>query len=328
MDKRYSMAESDGACRDAAEFNAILQDLYEQFSKSEERGKVADYIPALAKVQPSHFGVSLQLLDEKPIGYGDWQMRFSIQSVSKLFTFAMAFAQRGETIWERLGKEPSGTSFNALFQLEAEKGIPRNPFINAGAMVISDMLMSDYDNPMQQLLKFLHSLTGDESIGYDEEVFLSELEYGNRNAALAYLMKYSPCCTRAATLLLHAVLNHHELRAACAGRAIPCESRQESAHEQSRNDSKPNETYQCPSTHERPLQRSRGFCLSGRNSGKKRGRGRNCRRNPRPSGDCHMGARPERTRQFGTWHQPSRGVHHSHPLIYILSDNGTGTEHR
>ena len=275
MDKRYSMAESDGACRDAAEFNAILQDLYEQFSKSEERGKVANYIPALANVQPSHFGVSLQLLDEKPIGYGDWQMRFSIQSVSKLFTFAMAFAQRGETIWERLGKEPSGTSFNALFQLEAEKGIPRNPFINAGAMVISDMLMSDYDNPMQQLLKFLHRLTGDESIGYDEEVFLSELEYGK-----------------------------------------------------SSNDSKPNETYQCPSTHERTLQRSRGFCLSGRNSGKKRGRGRYRRRNPRPSGDCHMGTRPERTRQFGTGHRPSRGVHHSHPLIYILSDNGTGTEHR
>ena len=189
MDKRYSTAENDGACRDAAEFSTILQELYAQFSRREERGKVADYIPALAKVQPSHFGVSLQLLDEKPIGYGDWQMRFSIQSVSKLFTFAMAFAQRGETIWERLGKEPSGTSFNALFQLEAEKGIPRNPFINAGAMVISDMLMSDYDKPMQQLLKFLHRLTGDESIGYDEEVFLSELEYGNRNAALAYLMK-------------------------------------------------------------------------------------------------------------------------------------------
>ena len=270
----------------------------------------------------------------------------------------MAFAQRGETIWERLGKEPSGTSFNALFQLEAEKGIPRNPFINAGAMVISHMLMSDYDNPMQQLLKFLHSLTGDESIGYDEEVFLSELEYGNRNAALAYLMKsfgnihhavpellrfyFMQCSiTMSCAQLVQAVfaqgdqgaeqgatlLHHAQADVGDAGaRAVGLE--QEPAHEQSRNDSKPNETYQCPSTHERPLQRSRGFCLSGRNSGKKRGWGRYRRRNPRPSGDCHMGARPERTRQFGTWHQPSRGVHHSHPLIYILSDNGTGTEHR
>lgn len=202
MGKRCS-ARAESACCSAADFTEILGSLYAQFSRVGVRGKVADYIPALAKVSPMRFGVALHLLGEEPIGFGDWQMRFSIQSVSKLFTFAMAFSQRGETIWGRLGKEPSGAAFNALFQLEAEKGIPRNPFINAGAMVISDMLMSDYDDPMQQLLRFLHELTGDDSIGFDDEVFRSELEYGNRNASLAYLMKSFGNIQHAVPDLLH-----------------------------------------------------------------------------------------------------------------------------
>lgn len=188
MGRRCSVT-SGSACRCPSDFTAILESLYARFSQVETRGKAADYIPALAEVSTSHFGVALQLLGEASVGYGDWEQRFSIQSISKLFTFAMAFSQRGEAIWDRLGKEPSGAAFNALFQLEAEKGIPRNPFINAGAMVISDMLMSDYENPMQQLISFLHSLTGDASIGYDDRIFRSELEYGNRNAALAFLMK-------------------------------------------------------------------------------------------------------------------------------------------
>lgn len=188
MGKRCSVT-SGSACRCPSDFTVIAESLYARFSQIESRGRAADYIPALAKVSTNHFGVALQLLGETSVGFGDWQQRFSIQSVSKLFTFAMAFSQRGETIWDRLGKEPSGAAFNALFQLEAEKGIPRNPFINAGAMVISDMLMADYDDPMGELLSFLHTLTGDDTITYDEEVFRSELAYGNRNASLAYLMK-------------------------------------------------------------------------------------------------------------------------------------------
>lgn len=188
MGRRCSVT-SGSICRHPSDFTSILESLYVRFSQVKTRGKVADYIPALAAVPVDRFGVALQLLGESGVGFGDWQQRFSIQSISKLFTFAMAFSQRGEAIWERLGKEPSGAAFNALFQLEAEKGIPRNPFINAGAMVISDMLMTDYKDPMEQLLGFLHGLTGDNSISYDDEVFRSELEFGNRNAALAYLMK-------------------------------------------------------------------------------------------------------------------------------------------
>ena len=167
----------------------VAETLYQEFLPRRGAGQVADYIPALAKVDPSHFGVAVQLLDGDTTGCGDSETRFSIQSISKLFAFTMAFAGRGRHIWERLGKEPSGTSFNALFQLEAEEGIPRNPFINSGAIVISDMLLDDYSDPMGALLQFIHELTGDESITYDETVFRSEFDYGSRNAALAYLMK-------------------------------------------------------------------------------------------------------------------------------------------
>jgi len=173
----------------AEALDAVVRGLYGEFSAFQGTGKVADYIPALAEVGPSHFGVVVHTLPGHVTACGDADVLFSIQSISKLFTFTMAFAGRGESIWKRVGKEPSGTAFNSLYQLEAEAGIPRNPFINAGAMVISDMLLADYPDPMAELLAFLHRLTGDESIGYDQHVYQSELEYGMRNASLAYLMK-------------------------------------------------------------------------------------------------------------------------------------------
>ncbi len=167
----------------------VVGALFSEYASKRGIGKVADYIPALAKVNPQQFGVAVQTLEDEKLSYGDAQVRFSIQSISKLFAFTMAFAERGENIWERLGKEPSGTSFNSLFQLEAENGIPRNPFINAGAMVITDMLLDDFNDPIFELLAFLHNLSGCNTIDYDEEVYRSELAYGTRNAALCYLMK-------------------------------------------------------------------------------------------------------------------------------------------
>ncbi len=168
---------------------SIVEGLFAEFSPRRGLGKVANYIPALGTVDAHQFGVAVQPLEGECICCGEAQVRFSIQSISKLFAFTMAFAARGERIWERIGKEPSGTSFNSLFQLEAENGIPRNPFINAGAMVITDMLIDDFDDPMGELLAILHQLTGCHSIDYDEEVYRSELAYGSRNAALCYLMK-------------------------------------------------------------------------------------------------------------------------------------------
>ena len=167
----------------------VVETLFNEYARKRGLGKVADYIPALAKVDARQFGVAVQTLSGDKLDFGDAKVRFSIQSISKLFAFTMAFAERGEMVWERIGKEPSGTSFNSLFQLEAENGIPRNPFINAGAMVITDMLLDDFNDPMSELLGMLHNLTGCSTIDYDEEVYRSELAYGSRNAALCYLMK-------------------------------------------------------------------------------------------------------------------------------------------
>lgn len=178
-----------GVCVDPIALAAIVEGLYREFSARRGAGDVATYIPALGQVPPERFGVAVQTLDGFLCEQGDSQELFSIQSISKLFAFTMAFAGRGEKVWGRVGKEPSGTSFNSLYQLEAEQGVPRNPFINAGAMVIADMLLSDYDDPMEELLAFLGRLTGHNTISYDEEVYRSELAYGTRNAALAYLMK-------------------------------------------------------------------------------------------------------------------------------------------
>lgn len=167
----------------------ITETLFEEFAPRRGEGKVADYIPALARVEKQQFGVAVQPLGTSPILCGEAHVPFTIQSVSKLFTFVMAFALHGDSLWSRVGKEPSGLSFNSLYQLEDEQGKPRNPFINAGAMVISDILLSDYDDPFDKLLHFVEALSGETHLSYDEEVYLSELEYGARNAALAHLMK-------------------------------------------------------------------------------------------------------------------------------------------
>ena len=173
----------------AREYPAIVRALYEELKHRRPSGQVASYIPALAKVDPMCFGVAMRSLDGLHCACGDAECGFSIQSVSKLFTFTMAFARHGEALWTRLGKAPSGTAFNSLWQIEAERGVPRNPFINAGAIVISDILMEDFGEPLPYLLEFIHELTGDASVGLNEEVWRSELAYGARNAALAYLMK-------------------------------------------------------------------------------------------------------------------------------------------
>jgi glutaminase len=103
-------------------------------------GRVADQIPALASADPHMFGLAVATVEGEVHGVGEWRRRFSIQSISKVFTLALVIEKDGEALWTRVGREPSGTSFNSLVQLEHERGIPRNPFINAGALVVTDRL--------------------------------------------------------------------------------------------------------------------------------------------------------------------------------------------
>ena len=171
------------------DYQQILEGIYQDIKVYSTEGKQADYIPALARVNPEQFGMCLRLTNGREFTVEDADTRFSIQSISKVFALAMAMSLKGESIWERVGKEPSGTAFNSLVQLEFEKGFPRNPFINAGAIVIADVLMSELTDAGTTFLDFVRDISGNKTITYDREVARSEREYGFLNAAIAHLLK-------------------------------------------------------------------------------------------------------------------------------------------
>ena len=172
------------------DYQLILDNIYDQILPFANEGKQADYIPALAKVNPDHFGMCLNTVNGESYSIQDSGIRFSIQSISKVFALALALSIKGEDIWKQVGKEPSGTAFNSLFQLELEKGIPRNPFINSGAMVITDILMNELKDPENNFIDFVRALCGNDTIDYNMDVALSERQNGYMNAAIANLLKY------------------------------------------------------------------------------------------------------------------------------------------
>jgi glutaminase len=171
------------------DYTKILQEIDDELAPHRSEGAIATYIPELAKVDPGKFGIHLCCLDGNEHSLGDSNEKFSIQSISKVPAVALAFSISGEKIWERVGVEPSGDPFNSLVQLEHEHGIPRNPLINAGALVIADMLISSLHNPKNEFLSFVRKLAGDEGIDYNFKVAQSERQVGFRNAAMANFLK-------------------------------------------------------------------------------------------------------------------------------------------
>ncbi len=176
-----------------ADLAAILTEIAAEMSakSADERGHVADYIPSLARIDPMQFGIAIARADGSVIGAGDWQTPFSIQSVSKVFMLTKALRLHGDALWSRVGREPSGSAFNSIVQLENEHGIPRNPFINAGAIVVSDTVLgtSEPRTAIGDVLRFVRDLAGDSSIEIDNEVANSEAVTGFRNVALANYMR-------------------------------------------------------------------------------------------------------------------------------------------
>ncbi|EPI6108509.1 glutaminase B [Shigella flexneri] len=171
--------------------NAILENILRQVRPLIGQGKVADYIPALATVDGSRLGIAICTVDGQLFQAGDAQERFSIQSISKVLSLVVAMRHYSEEeIWQRVGKDPSGSPFNSLVQLEMEQGIPRNPFINTGALVVCDMLQGRLSAPRQRImLEVVRGLSGVSDISYDTVVARSEFEHSARNAAIAWLMK-------------------------------------------------------------------------------------------------------------------------------------------
>lgn len=171
------------------DLQSVVDRVYARVSAEPMEGRVADYIPALACMSPERFGMAVQMLDGRQATAGDAFAPFSIQSISKLFSLVLALQTWGDDLWKRVGREPSGTAFNSLVLLEQENGLPRNPFINAGALAVTNAIVSRFALPDRAIVDFLGHLAGDIKLMFDDTVFRSEYTHGDRNRAIAYFLK-------------------------------------------------------------------------------------------------------------------------------------------
>lgn len=171
------------------DFAAVLERIAGEVRPLLSQGRVADYIPRLAEVPIERFGMAVATLDGRLHQVGDAGEAFSVQSISKVFTLTLALEALGDDLWQRVGREPSGSAYNSLVQLEREAGIPRNPLINAGAHVIADVILSGSDDARARLLSFVRARAEDPEIEMDPEVVRSERVAGYRNAALANFIR-------------------------------------------------------------------------------------------------------------------------------------------
>jgi glutaminase len=171
---------------------AILEEIQAEITPLLGQGKVADYIPALAQIDPLQFSMAITCNDGSYYSVGDDLKNFSIQSISKVYSYTLALRAYKAELFTRVWREPSGNPFNSLVQLEYEAGIPRNPFINAGAIVVSDTLISHFKNAQnsrQEILSFIQKCAKNSDVTINPEVASSEMEHGHRNMSLAHLMK-------------------------------------------------------------------------------------------------------------------------------------------
>jgi glutaminase len=169
----------------------ILDQIHVEMSRRDKRGQVATYIPELASVDLNRFGLAVAMADGQVYSAGDADVPFSIQSISKVFTLALALGKVGNKLWERVGREPSGNAFNSILQLEHEQGIPRNPFINAGAIVVTDVILASSSpaEALAELISFIRYAADDTNIYINDAVALSEKQTGHRNFSLAHFLR-------------------------------------------------------------------------------------------------------------------------------------------
>ncbi|MEU9882102.1 glutaminase [Streptomyces phaeochromogenes] len=201
-------------------FHPVLQRIAEEIAAAPDRGRPADYIPALAACDPHRFGMAVAELDGTVYGVGDWRQPFSTQSITKVFTLALDLAREGDELWEHVGREPSGNPFNSLVQLEYENGIPRTPFINAGALVVTDRLHTRTGDAAGTLLDFLRAESGNEQLAINKDVAASEATRGDRNAALGHFMASYGNIENPVPVLLDQYFHQCSIEASCADLAL------------------------------------------------------------------------------------------------------------
>jgi glutaminase len=197
-------------------YQFLIEEVYHEVLNINPRGQSASYIPELAEVNPDQFGIALVDLKGNVYGVGDYLVPFSIQSISKVLTLTLVFHIFKKKLWSRVNVEPSGNPFNSIAQLEYEKGIPRNPFINAGALVITDALLSKFENPIHILTSFIQEITGLNCARINQEVMQSELKHSEKNTALAYFLKAYKNFDNDILSVLEAYVAHCSIEMNCA----------------------------------------------------------------------------------------------------------------
>jgi glutaminase len=170
-------------------YKKIIEDIYLEVKNVPDTGTLANYIPELALVDTRNFGIHITKTDKLSFGIGDFDKKFSIQSISKLLSLTLAYKLEGEKLWERVDVEPSGNPFNSFLQLETDLGKPRNPFINSGAIVVCDVLLSHLKNPKEDFLDFCRAVSNNPYLNYNEKVAQSEKDTGFRNIAICNFIK-------------------------------------------------------------------------------------------------------------------------------------------
>ena len=245
-----------------------------------DRGEVAHYIPELARVDPGQFGMAVIGADGEVAVGGHADVPFSIQSISKVFTLTLALGMIGDRLWRRVGREPSGNPFNSIVQLEHESGVPRNPFINAGAIAVTDVIVSGHQprESLGEILRFMQSLAKDPGITIDASVAASEKRTGFRNTALAklheVLRRHREPGRFHARRLLPPLRHRHDVPATRHGRPVPGPFRPRSSDRPFRGLGRAGAAHQCPDADLRPLRRIGRVRLSRRTTGQERRRGR------------------------------------------------------
>lgn len=214
------MASRNSSAVNGLEYERVLDRVAGTVRSVLGSGRVPDQIPVLASVDPHVFGLALATVEGQVHGVGEWRRRFSIQSISKVFTLALVIEKDGEALWTRVGREPSGTSFNSLVQLEYEYGIPRNPFINAGALVVTDRLLTLTGDACGAVERFLRTECACPQIASDQVVASSEAEHGHRNAALAHFLASYGNLENPVDHVLDHYVRHCAIAMSCAELAV------------------------------------------------------------------------------------------------------------
>ncbi|ALV45458.1 L-glutaminase [Arthrobacter alpinus] len=197
------------------DLQGILNEIADTVAPLCRTGEVAAYIPSLGEVSPDNFGMCVAMADGSVYGAGDWRTPFSIQSISKVFSLALVMSYDYDSIWKRVFREPSGTPFNSMIQLEADRGIPRNPFINAGALVVTDRLLTLTGDAAGSVRGLLRRESGNPAVDVDLVVAASEADHGHRNASMAHLLASYGNLENPVELVLENYFNQSALEMSC-----------------------------------------------------------------------------------------------------------------